>query len=166
MSDLSPRARELVVHLGLAPHPEGGFYRERIRAGELVVHPRTGAPRAALTCIEYLLPRGTFSALHVVRQIEVWHHLEGGPLALHLLDPARGSHHVITLGKDVAGGQVPQAAVPPDVYQAAVALDGDVLAGCTVAPGFEFADFAMPPRHELAAIFPAHLALVAQLSRP
>ena len=166
MSDLSPRARELVAHLGLAPHPEGGFYRERIRAGETVIHPRTGQARAALTCIEFLLPRGTFSALHVVRQIEVWHHLEGGPLALHLLDPADRSHRVVTLGTDLAAGQVPQAAVPPDVYQAAVALDGDVLAGCTVAPGFEFADFAMPPRHELVARFAEHCALVERLTRP
>jgi predicted cupin superfamily sugar epimerase len=166
MSELSPRARELVAHLDLMPHPEGGFYRERIRAEERVVHPRTGQSRAALTCIEFLLPRGTFSALHVVRQIEVWHHLEGGPLALHLLDPAAQSHRVITLGKDVAGGQVVQAAVPPDVYQAAVALDGDVLSGCSVAPGFEFADFAMPSRHEVIALFPAHRALVERLTRP
>lgn len=164
-SDIDPRAGELIAHLGLRPHPEGGHYREVVRASDVVRHPRKDVPRAALTCIEFLLLGGTFSALHVVRQIEVWHHLEGGPLELHLLDPADGSHRAIVLGKDLGAGQVHQAAVPPDVFQAAVPLRGHVLVGCTVAPGFDFADFEMPPRGALLTRFPAHRALVERLTR-
>lgn len=165
MSELSPRARALIEHLALRPHPEGGFYREIVRAGDVVTHPRKNVPRPALTCIEFLLPAGTFSALHVVRQIEVWHHLEGGALELHLFDPTDQSHRVVVLGTDLAAGQVHQAAVPPDVLQAAVPVDGDVLAGCTVAPGFDFADFEMPPRGVLLERFPRHRRLVERLTR-
>ena len=162
---MHPRATELCERLQLAPHPEGGFFKERIRASEQVVHPQHGASRSALTCIEFLLVEGTFSALHVVKQIEVWHHLEGEPLALHLLDEATQRHERIVLGKDLAAGQVMQAAVPPNVWQAAVPLGSYALCGCTVAPGFDFADFSMPSREALLALFPGHHALIAQLTR-
>lgn len=162
---MHPRAAELIERLALTPHPEGGFYRERVRAEQTVVHPVHGAPRSALTCIEFLLVEGTFSALHRVRQIEVWHHLEGDPLALHLLDEASQTHAQIVLGKDLAAGMHLQAAVPADVWQASVPLGAYVLAGCTVAPGFEFEDFAMPPRAALRARFPGHAALIDGLTR-
>jgi len=162
---MHPRAVELICRLRLVPHPEGGFYRERIRAEQTVTHPVHGASRSALTCIEFLLVEGTFSALHRVRQIEVWHHLEGEPLALHLLDETRQHHERIELGKDLANGMHMQAAVPAAVWQASVPLGAYVLAGCTVAPGFDFEDFAMPPRADLLARFPSHGPLVTELTR-
>ncbi len=162
---MHPRATELIERLELSPHPEGGFYRERIRAEQSVIHPSTGATRSALTCIEFLLVEGSFSALHQVRQIEVWHHLEGDPLALHLLDEAAQTHERIVLGKDLAQGMTLQAAAAPDVWQASVPLGAYALMGCTVAPGFDFEDFAMPPRATLRARFPGHTALIDELTR-
>jgi hypothetical protein len=162
---MHPRAAELIERLELAPHPEGGFYRERIRAEQTVIHPIHGGQRSALTCIEFLLVEGTFSALHRVRQTEVWHHLEGDPLALHLIDEASQRHERIVLGKDLAAGMRVQAAVLPDVWQASVPMGAYVLAGCTVAPGFDFEDFSMPPRADLLARFPSHATLVTELTR-
>lgn len=161
---MHPRAHELIEQLSLSPHPEGGYYREFLRSEEKVVHPIHGAERSALTCIEFLLVEGTFSALHQVQQIEVWHHLEGDPLALHLLVEGKRAERVI-LGKDLGNKQVMQYAVPPRVWQAAVPLGAYTLCGCTVAPGFDFADFSMPKRSELSEILPSHAELVRTLTR-
>ena len=120
-------AEDVVARLGLKPHPEGGFYQETFRDG-------------ASTAIYYLLREGDRSAWHrVTHAAEVWHHYAGAPLEICL--PGK----VIRLGKDLAAGEEPQAVVPPGVWQSARPLGGWVLVGCTVAPGFEFANFEMAP---------------------
>lgn len=152
---------DLVRLLDLAPHPEGGFYRETFRS------PRVeGAPaRAASTAIYFLLPSGTFSALHRVRSDEAWHHYDGTPLDLHTIDD-QGVHAVVRLGRDLARGERPQHVVPANVWQAAAPVgEGWSLCGCTVAPGFDFADFEMPSRTELLTRFPRHRDLVVRLTR-
>ena len=166
---LDDATRGVVATLGLAPHPEGGFFRETHRGAlELDGLPH-GGPRAAHTAIYFLLPEDTFSALHVVRaRDEVWHHYDGAPLELVLVhDDGRVERRV--LGRDLAGGERPQAVVPAGVWQAARPLGGPhTLAGCTVAPGFDFRDFAMPERAELAARFAGHaeaLAVVRAFTR-
>jgi uncharacterized protein len=160
---MNDAARSLVAALGLTPHPEGGFYRETFRA-PLEVEAPQGA-RAASTAIYFLLPAGTFSALHRVRSDEVWHHYDGDPLDLHTIDDA--GHHAITrLGRAVADGQRPQFVVPAGVWQAAVPVGSAyALCGCTVAPGFDFADFEMPEREALVQRFPALRDVVAKLTR-
>jgi len=165
ISRTHPAAEELVTRLGLAPHPEGGFYRETWRSPVRVDgHP--GGSRAASTAIYFLLPAGTFSALHRVSSDEVWHHYDGDAVDLHLLDEAAGSHEVVCLGRDVAGGQLAQYVVPAGTWQAAVPRgDRFALCGCTVAPGFEFADFEMPGRAELLARLPRHADVVTRLTR-
>jgi predicted cupin superfamily sugar epimerase len=136
-----PDARALVDALGLAPHPEGGFYRETFRA-PLGVETARGR-RAASTAIYHLLPAGAASARHRVASDEVWHHYAGDPLEL-VIEPAGGGREVILLGPDVAAGQHPQAVVPAGAWQAARPLGARfVLCGCTVAPGFDFADFEL-----------------------
>jgi hypothetical protein len=75
---------ELVRMLELQPHPEGGYYRETYRASAVLETPR--GRRHAGTAIYYLLPKATFAAFHRVTSDEVWHHYDGGPLALHLVD--------------------------------------------------------------------------------
>jgi predicted cupin superfamily sugar epimerase len=157
-------ARALVTALGLSPHPEGGFYRETFRA-PLVVGAAQGA-RAASTAIYFLLPAGTFSALHRVRSDEVWHHYDGDPVLLHTIDDA-GHHEVTRLGSAIAAGERPQHVVPAGVWQAAVPAGARyALCGCTVSPGFDFADFEMPPRGSLTTRFPALAPLVERLTRP
>lgn len=158
-------ANRLVDLLGLSPHPEGGFYRETFRAPLALVGLPHGGPRAASTAIYFLLPAGTFSALHRVRSDEVWHHYDGDPLELHLIDDA-GAHTTHLLGRDLAAGERPQLVVPAGVWQAAVPRgERWALAGCTVAPGFDFADFELPARAELIRRLPAHAELVARLTR-
>jgi predicted cupin superfamily sugar epimerase len=147
---------DLIRSLRLQQHPEGGFFRETFRSSVIVGTPR--GPRAASTAIYYLLPAGALSALHRVRSDEVWHHYGGEPLELHRLDEA-GHHQMVRLGDE------PQVIVPAGVWQAAVGpSSGYALCGCTVAPGFDFADWELPSRAELTARFPAHAPLIARLT--
>jgi predicted cupin superfamily sugar epimerase len=161
---MNAAARALVASLGLAPHPEGGFFRETFRAALDVDAPQ--GRRAASTAIYFLLPAGTFSALHRVRSDEAWHHYDGDPIDLHTIDDD-GRHAVARLGRAIADGQRPQLVVPAGVWQAAVPIGATyALCGCTVAPGFDFADFEMPARDALIQRFPALRDVIATLTRP
>jgi uncharacterized protein len=153
---------ELVKLLELAPHPEGGFYKETWRAALTVQTPR--GPRSAGTSIYYLLPRGSFAAWHRVASDEVWHFYEGHPLELYLLEAGRLER--VVLGREVARGERPQVVVPAGVWQAAVPRGEYTLCGCTVAPGFDFADWELPPAEQLVALYPEHAELFRQLCRP
>lgn len=143
----------------LAPHPEGGFFREVFRAPLTLTRP-DGQPRAASTHILFALGRGTFSALHRVSADEIWHCYAGGPVRLTMIHPS-GEVEV----REVGGADGPCAVVPAGSWQAAEASVTDVLCGCTVAPGFDFADFEMPPRSELLTLLPRHEALITRLTR-
>ena len=131
-------ADEVVRLLGLAPHPEGGFYRETFRDAA-----RAGG-RGASTAIYYLLREGDESAWHRVDAAEVWHHYAGAPLDVSLSADGR-EHSTLRLGTDLAAGERPQVVVPAGVWQAARPVGGWTLVGCTVAPAFEFAGFEMAP---------------------
>jgi len=131
-------AEEVVRLLDLAPHPEGGFYRETFRA------PAPAGGRGASTAIYYLLREGDVSAWHRVDADEVWHHYAGAPLELTLSTDGR-QRSTLFIGPDLAAGERPQAVVPAGVWQAARPLGGWTLVGCTVAPAFDFAGFEMAP---------------------
>jgi len=158
-------AESIVRLLGLQPHPEGGFYRETFRSDAHVATGDDRGERAASTAIYFLLPAGTFSALHRVRSDEAWHHYDGDPVELHTID-ASGAHAVARLGRNWDAGERPQLVVPAGVWQAATSAGRAwSLCGCTVAPGFDFADFEMPSRGELVALFPQQRELIERLSR-
>lgn len=162
---MHPSAQSLVERLGLLPHPEGGFFRETFRSPLTVGGLPHGAPRVASTAIYYLLPAGSFSAFHRVRSDEVWHYYDGDPLELHTLD-ADGGYAIARLGPEIEQGERPQLVVRAGVLQAARPLgERFTLVGCTVAPGFEFADFEIPSRAALVAQFPEHRDLIVQLTR-
>jgi uncharacterized protein len=131
-------AQEIVRLLDLAPHPEGGFFRETFR------DPACRDGRAVSTAIYYLLGVGDVSEWHRVDAAEVWHFYAGAPLALTVSENGHdaGSHH---LGPDLAAGQRPQFVVPAGWWQTAESLGGWTLVGCTVAPGFDFAGFELAP---------------------
>lgn len=161
---LDADAAGLVELLGLAPHPEGGFFRETWRSPLVLGGLPHGAPRSASTAIYFLLPAGSFSALHRVASDEVWHHYDGDPVELHVLEGR--VHQTFMLGRDLARGQRPQHVVPAGAWQAAVPIGSRwSLCGCTVAPGFDFADFAMPSREEMLRLLPDHAAVVTRLTR-
>lgn len=141
-------AAELVKALGLAAHPEGGWYREIFRSTDTVSTPR--GPRAALTCIDYLLEAGQKSRWHVVTSDEIWHYHGGAALELLVFGPEDGvlSRHV--LGPP-APGRHPTGVVRAGEWQAARSVGDWSLVGCDVGPGFDFADFALVsalPGHE------------------
>ncbi len=135
------RARELIETLDLAPHPEGGFYREIYRSPLKVRSGDDRPERSALTNIHFLLPAGTYSRWHRVRSDEVWHWYEGESLELLIAPPDAARVERWRLGP-VAAEQRPSFTVPADWWQAARPLGSFAFVGCTVAPGFDFADFS------------------------
>ncbi len=139
MSDpLQGAAAEIIARLRLAPHPEGGHFRETFR------DPRADANgRAASTAILFLLARGERSHWHRVDAAEVWHYYAGAPLDLRIADAEGVRIH--RLGGDVIAGEMPQAVVPAHAWQAAESRGDWTLVGCTVAPGFDFAGFELAP---------------------
>lgn len=134
------------------PHPEGGFYRETFRSPVTLDLP-DGRRRAASTAIHYLLPSGARSTWHRLASDEVWHHYGGGALHLHLLGT----------GTRRLDQSAPQAVVPAGVWQAAEPEGEAVLCGCTVAPGFDFADFELGREETLVAAYPDQEALIRRL---
>jgi predicted cupin superfamily sugar epimerase len=134
-------AADVIRLLELKPHPEGGYFRESFR------DPRTlDGGRAASTAIYFLLARGERSHWHRIDAVEVWHYYAGAPLALDLAAADKGPVERVTLGADLAQGQRPQAVVPAGHWQAAQSLGDWTLAGCTVAPGFDFKGFELAPK--------------------
>jgi uncharacterized protein len=134
------RARALIEQLTLEPHPEGGYFREVYRSLSRLL-PGDGRPeRAAVTTICFLLTAGQHSRWHRVRSDEIWHFYEGDPLELFVGPPLFDEVHRTVLGPAGGPGE-PVCAVPPDWWQAARPLGRYSLVGCTVAPGFDFADF-------------------------
>jgi predicted cupin superfamily sugar epimerase len=162
------RAQELIERLGLLPHPERGYYVETYRAALAVDAAPHGGSRAASTAIYFLVTRAQPTTyLHRLKSDEVFHLYEGGPLDVLLLGAA-GAAEVGRLGLDVAAGERPQIVIPAGTWFA-VELDAGVshcLFGCTVAPGFDFADFELAEGPELAARHPAHAARIARMTRP
>lgn len=133
-------ADEVVAALGLAPHPEGGAYRETFR------HVPVGGGRGAMTAIYYLLRAGERSHWHRVDAAEIWHFHAGAPLALEMARAQGSRIETVVLGADLAAGQRPQAVVPENRWQAARSLGDWTLVGCTVGPAFEFAGFELAPK--------------------
>ena len=131
-------ADEVVRLLGLAPHPEGGHYRETFRDAATA-----GAGRAASTAIYFLLRAGERSRWHRVDAAEAWHWYLGAPLALSVA--TAGERTTLRLGADLAAGERPQAVVPAGAWQRAESLGAWTLLGCTVAPGFAFSGFELAP---------------------
>lgn len=159
-------AAKLIERLGLAAHPEGGYFRETYRAPLTLMGLPHGGPRSALTSIYFMLPAPSFSAFHRVRSDEVWHHYDGDPVELFTID-ADGHARSEVLGRDLAKGQRPVHVVTAGTWQAAAPMGSTgALCGCTVAPGFDFADFELPSRSELLTLFPAHSSKIERFTRP
>jgi predicted cupin superfamily sugar epimerase len=165
----SARADEIITRLRMRPHPERGFFVETYRAATTVTAPAIGAPRAASTAIYFLITRDQPTTyLHRLRSDEIFHLYEGGPLDALLLGQPDGGGQVVRLGLDLAGGERPQVVIAAGTWFAVelATAASHCLFGCTVAPGFDFADFGLAAGPELAARFPAHAARIARMTRP
>ena len=128
-------ADQIIAQLSLAPHPEGGWYRQTWVAD--------GTGRPSGTCIYFLLKAGQASHWHRVDAVEIWHYYAGAPLELRMSATDAGPALALTLGPDLLAGQVPQLIVRLGDWQAARTLGDWTLVGCTVSPGFQFSGFEL-----------------------
>ncbi|GAB3565332.1 hypothetical protein GCM10027578_12470 [Spirosoma luteolum] len=162
-------APDYIQHLQLQPHPEGGYFAETYRAAEAVaaeaLPDRFGGSRSFGTAIYFLLEQHHTSALHRIQSDEVWHFYAGGPLDIFVIGPDE-TLSVIQLGPDLAAGQVFQAVVPAGCWFGSKPAPGTSfsLVGCTVAPGFDFADFELADRRTMLDWFPQHRDLIERLT--
>jgi predicted cupin superfamily sugar epimerase len=168
--------RELIVNheywmkrLALEPHPEGGAYAEAHRSPRVLSAAALGGDfpgdRRALTSIHFLLRRGEVSHLHRLRGEELWIHLDGTGLRVHVLDG--DGHRVLALGRDAGEslqGVVPAGAVFGAEPAPGAGADDFALAACVVAPGFEFDDFGLVGRGEALARWPGSRAVIERLT--
>jgi uncharacterized protein len=157
-------ADDVIRLLQLQPHPvEGGYFRETYRASMTI--PAHGGTRNVSTAIYYLLKPGHVSELHVLPTDEVFHFYLGSPVKMLQLWPD-GTGREVVLGADILAGQLPQLVVPAGVWQG-TRLVGDLgfaLLGCTVAPGFDYADYCGASRAELTAKWPKFAEEIERLT--
>lgn len=163
-------ADEIIDLLKLKPHPkEGGFFSETYRAEETIpagaLPKRYGGVRAFGTCIYYLLTPGTFSAIHRLQSDEIFHFYLGDPVEMLRLFPD-GRGKTVTIGFDLRAGMMPQVIVPRGVWQGSRLVAGGkfALLGCTVAPGFDFADYEHGRREDLLANHPGFWEKIVALT--
>ena len=158
-------ADEIKALLKLEPHPiEGGFFR-RTYTCDRTIHLERG-PRNIGSAIYYLLEPGTFSELHVLSSDEIFHFYLGDPIEMLQLRPD-GSSAIFVLGPDLAAGQHVQLVVPAGVWQGTRLLgEGKfALLGCSVNPGFDYADYRSGQSAELMARWPEHADRIKALTR-
>ena len=163
-------AKYWIRHLRLQPHPEGGWYRETYRSTEAVARAalprRYRGPRSFSTAVYFLLAGREFSTFHRLHSDEMWHFYHGQPFLVVDLAPD-GTLTEHRLGLHPGRGELPQIVVPRGHWFAAriTSRRGFTLLGCTVAPGFDFADFEMADRRKLVAHFPRHKKLIKELTK-
>lgn len=170
-NELAGQAQDIIARLGLVSHPEGGFYREMYRADESTaggdMPERYGGARCSSTAIYYMLTPDTFSTMHRLKSDEIFHFYLGDPVEMLQIDE-NGSGKVITLGQDLAAGQMVQSVVRRGLWFGARLCAGGsfALLGCTVAPGFEFADYEEATCQSLLQKCVQYSDLIKALTRP
>ena len=160
----------IVEQYQMQPHPEGGLFAQMYRSSGII--PKTALPaefagdRYYSTAIVYLLKENDFSALHRIRQDEIWHFYLGGALRLVMISPD-GKFSETILGHNGVAGEFVQAVVPAGYWFGAKPVEGAVFSfvGCTVAPGFEFADLELARRADMLAQFPDLEAIILNFTR-
>lgn len=161
---------QLIKKFDLQPHPEGGWYKETYKSEEQIASnalpQRFLGHRVFSTAIFFLLEKGNFSAFHRIKSDECWHFYTGHPLEVYTILP-NGELTVVSLGNDIEKGQLFQYVVPANCWFASrPAKDSEFsFVGCTVAPGFDFADFELATAKELIAAYPQHQAIITALCR-
>jgi predicted cupin superfamily sugar epimerase len=153
------KAQEYIDKLGLLPHPEGGFYKETYRSAV-----KTG-DRNLMTAIYFLITSNNISRFHRIKSDEMWYFHDGSPLSVHTLDKENG-HQVHKVGLNLSNGENPQLLVPANTIFGS-SLDEEnafSLVSCTVAPGFDFADFELFTTQDLLSQFPDYEEIVRKMS--
>ncbi len=163
-------AQQLVAQFGMQPHPEGGYYKETYRSSESVaataLPDRFHGSRDFSTAIYFLLEQGNFSAFHRIKSDECWHFYAGQALEVYIIHQD-GRLEIIELGHDIANGHTFQHVVPANCWFASrpASTANFCFVGCTVSPGFDFADFELATASELMALYPQHKVIIQGLCR-
>lgn len=163
-------ADELAQQLQLLPHPEGGYYKEVYRSAGIIPQAVLGGTfsgeRNYCTGIYFMLTGSNFSAFHRIKSDELWHFYDGDSCEVSVIH-LNGQLEVIRLGRNIVAGEVYQAVVPAGAWFASrcTNADGFTLTGCTVSPGFDFADFEMAEREVLLQQYPQHKTVIEKLTR-
>jgi uncharacterized protein len=163
-------AEYFIKHLQLQPHPEGGFFKETYRSDGTISSQclpfEFDGNRQYSTAIYFLLQRKGFSAFHRIKSDECWHFYEGGTLLIHVID-VQGNYSCIHLGRNIHEGEAFQFVVPAESWFASEPAPETefTLVGCTVSPGFDFADFEIANAKDLSKEYPQHRSLIRRLCR-
>jgi predicted cupin superfamily sugar epimerase len=165
---MNKKAKEYIQKLQLKSHPEGGYYKEIFRAGELILPDhlpkRYKSSRAFSTSIYFLLEGNQFSSFHRLKSDELWHFYDGSTLIIYTIDE-KGELKKIKMGKDSNEGEYFQIQIKQSIWFGAELHDRSsfALIGCTVAPGFEFEDFELGKRDKLINLYPQHKNIIKKL---
>jgi predicted cupin superfamily sugar epimerase len=162
--------QQLISEYKLAPHPEGGYYKECYRSENII--PKRILPkgfkgdRVFSTTVYFLLEQGNFSAFHRIKSDECWHFYYGEPLNVYVIDKD-GELITFTLGNDITKGQYFSFAVPANCWFASRPAKESSFSfvGCTVAPGFDFEDFELAFADSLCKEYPQHEIIIKELCR-
>jgi uncharacterized protein len=162
--------QQLIQQYHLQAHPEGGWYKEMYKSKEMIalnaLPEGFSGDRAFSTAIYFLLEAGNFSAFHRIKSDECWHFYTGDPLLVYVIQPD-GKLDIIQLGSNFTNGQLFQFVVPANCWFASRPAPESRFSfvGCTVAPGFDFADFELADANELIKIYPVHAKIIQELCR-
>jgi predicted cupin superfamily sugar epimerase len=149
---------------------EGGYFAETYRSADMIspecLQSRYGGSRNVGTAIYYLLEPNTFSEIHRLASDEIFHFYLGDPVEMLQLWPD-GSGKRVLIGTDIESGMAPQVLAPHGVWQGARLAAGGkfALLGCTVSPGFEYADYESGSRSHLCEAYPEYLDIICALTR-
>jgi len=163
------KAQQWISNLKLVAHPEGGYFSEVYRSEETIsencLNKRYSVSHSISTSIYFLLKENDFSAFHRIKSDEIWHFYDGLTIQTYLIFPD-GNFEIKKLGLNFEQNELPQVVIPKNVWFAAkpISENGYTLVGCTVAPGFDFADFELAKRDELLQKYPQHKSLITQLT--
>jgi predicted cupin superfamily sugar epimerase len=158
-------AAQLIQLLNLQKHPkEGGYFRETHRSRE-TIDVAGGRKRSFCTAIYYLITPESFSAMHRLPGEEIFHHYLGDAVEMLMLHE-NGRGEVVRIGKSIAAGESPQVVVPGGTWQGSRLVEGGAFAllGCTMSPGFDYADYAHGQRDELSKRFPDYAERIRRLT--
>jgi predicted cupin superfamily sugar epimerase len=162
--------QQLIEYYGLTPHPEGGYYRETYRSNEVIPHAalpkKFKDSRNYSTAIYFLLEKGDFSAFHRIESDECWHFYAGGRLNIYMIKE-NSEMQTVHLGNEIGNGDMFQFVVPAGCWFASEPAENSIFSfvGCTVSPGFDFADFELANAEGLILLHPQHEQLIRRLTK-